>query len=316
MRPTARLWYVPGNPLGHGRRVVWADRKGTVATAFDLPAETSLALADPVISPDGGRAAFVIRSGGNNDVWIHDFTRRTSTRFSFGGNNATPVWSADGRTLYYSNLDASGQKSTIFRKPVDGSREAERLATLDERIYLKQVDESRGLLLVDALRPAQLSDIARVSFAAGRPAEIEYLVSSTFDETGGSLSPDGRWLAYASDETGRYEIYVRDARAPAGGRWQVSSSIGEEPRWSPDGHQLYYWSESRFMVSQIDSTSSFEASTPTMLFDALTELRTDSAVTYSVDAAGSRFLMLRPVEDRTPAQTVRVLLNWGRTLAR
>ena len=162
----------------------------------------------------------------------------------------------------------------------------------------------------------QLSDIARVSFAAGRPAEIEYLVSSNFDETGGSLSPDGRWLAYASDETGRYEIYVRDARAPAGGRWQVSSSVGEEPRWSPDGRQLYYWSESRFMVSQIGSTSSFEASTPTMLFDAGFELRTDSAVTYSVDATGSRFLMLRPVEDRTAAQAVRVLLNWGSTLAR
>ena len=89
-----------------------------------------------------------------------------------------------------------------LRKPVDGSREAERLATLDERIYLKQVDESRGVLLVDALRPVQLSDIARVSFAAGRPRRSSISCPRNFDETGGSLSPDGRWLAYASDETG------------------------------------------------------------------------------------------------------------------
>ena len=121
------------------------------------------------------------------------------------------------------------------------------------------------------------------SASASSPPRTDYLVSTTFDETGGSLSPDGRWVAYASDETGRYEIYVSDARTKGGGRWQVSNTGGEEPRWSPDGRQLFFRSDARLLAADISSQPSFEASMPRMLFDGVYEMRSDSAVTYSVD---------------------------------
>ena len=306
------LAYVPGDPQETRRRLVWRDLKGVSVDATTLVTENTLAL-DPSLSPDGRRVAIVDRASGGNDVWIHDFARQTSTRFTFGGNNATPVWSADGRTVYYSTIDTTGRKSTVSRKPVDGSRQAETLFTHDGRIYLKQVDEQRGELLADVLRLVQQADIARISFGSS-PPRTDYLVSTTFDETGGSLSPDGRWVAYASDETGRYEIYVSDARTKGGGRWQVSNTGGEEPRWSPDGRQLFFRSDARLMAADISSQPSFEASMPRMLFDGVYEMRSDSAVTYSVDATRNRLMMLRPSEDDMKAEVVCVLLNWGSSL--
>jgi len=304
------LAYIPGDPQGTVLQVVWADLKGTITKAFDVSGGNSLLL-DPSVSPDGRRAALVVGDGDNNDVWIRDFARQAFTRFSFGGNNTTPVWTADGRTLYYSSIESTGRKSTIFRKPLDGSREAERVATLDARVYLKQVDEARGELLVDALRMLQQSDVERVSFGGGQAPRTQSLVATTFDETGASQSPDGRWLSYASDETGRYEIYVRDIGTGGGGRWQVSTIGGEEPRWSRDGRRLYFRSGSRFMAADVTLNPSFEASTPAVLFDGVYEYRSDTAVTYSLDGDGTKFLMIRPSESATGSDTVRVLLNWS-----
>jgi Tol biopolymer transport system component len=263
------------------------------------------------VSPDGRRAAVVVGDGANNDVWIRDFARQVFTRFSFGGNNTTPVWTADGRTLYYAALESTGRKTTIFRKPLDGSRDAERVGTLDARVYLKHVDETRGELLVDAQRMLQQGDIERVLFGGGKQPRSQPLVATTFDETGGSQSPDGRWLSYSSDETSRYEIYVRDARTDGGGRWQVSTVGGEEPRWSRDGRRLYFRSGSRFMAADVTLHPSFESSTPAVLFDGVYEYRTDTAVTYSVDATDTKFLMIRPLEAATGADAVRVLLHWS-----
>ncbi len=119
---------MPGDPQETRRRLVWRDLKGVTSTRRLCVTENTLAL-DPSLSPDGRRVAIVDRASGGNDVWIHDFARQTSTRFTFGGNNATPVWSADGRTVYYSTIEPTGRKSTVSRKPLDGSREAETLFT-------------------------------------------------------------------------------------------------------------------------------------------------------------------------------------------
>ncbi len=302
------LIYVSGRPEGTLRRVVWADAGGRMTQAFDLPAAASTVL-DLSLSPDARRVALVVGSGGTNDVWIHDVARRSLTRFTFGGNNATPVWSRDGKTIYYSAIEPSGLKSTVFRKPADGSRQATPVLELDARVYVRQVDETAGTLLVDALRTIQQSDIERIALTAGGPPR-QALVATTFDETGGSLSPNGRWLAYASDETGRYEIYVRDVGATTGGRWQVSSGGGEEPRWSADGRRLHFRSDSRFMSATVVAGDAFEASTPAMMFDGAYEMRTDSAVTYSLDAASGRILMIQPVDREASTDAIQVLLNW------
>ena len=302
------LVYVPGDSEGTPRRVVWADRTGRMTQAFELPA--SGAPLDLGLSPDARRVAVVIGASGANDIWIADLARGALTRFTFGGNNATPVWSRDGKTVYYSTIETSGLKSTVFRRPADGSRQAERVFDLDARVYLKQVDDASGTVLVDALRTVQQSDIERVTIRADGPPHREPLVATTFDETGGCLSPNGRWLAYASDDTGRYEIYVRDVRTASGGRWQVSSLGGEEPRWSPDGGRLFFRSDSRFMAASVVAGDAFEASTPIMLFDGAYEMRTDSAVTYSLDSTSDRFLMIQPVDRAGSGGAVRVLLNW------
>jgi hypothetical protein len=307
------LAVVPGDPQGSLLQMVWADKQGVTTPALDVPPASFL---DPSLSPDGGRAAVAVGNAGATDVWVYDFARRTFTRFTFGGNNTTPIWSADARMIYYATIEPLGTRTTIYRRPSDGSREAEVVASVNARSYLKQVNEARGELLIDSLRNLQQGDIERLRFGSGAAAAPESLVSSTFDETAGSLSPDERWLAYASDETGRYEVYVRAVTGPGGGRWQVSTASGEEPRWSPDGRRLFYRSNSRFMAVPVTLSERYEAGTPVMLFDGAYEYRSDTAVTYSYDPKRERFLMIRPAVSTDQSDRVRVLLNWSPGLVR
>jgi hypothetical protein len=140
------------------------------------------------------------------------------------------------------------------------------------------------------------------------------VVNTGFAESAAALSPDGRWLAYQSNESDRPEIYVRDM-SEAGGRWQISTGGGEEPQWSNDGRELYYRSGNDFMTVAISTKGSFQASAPTNLFGGIFDLRTNTGITYDVDRKGSRFLMIRPAEAAT-APSVMIVLNWFEELRR
>jgi serine/threonine-protein kinase len=139
------------------------------------------------------------------------------------------------------------------------------------------------------------------------------LVSTQFNEFAAALSPDGRWLAYQSNESGRAEVYVRDLSG-SGGRWQVSTSGGEEPHWSHDGRVLYYRNNDQFMSVAVTTHPSFEAAAPQNLFGGLFDARTVSGVSYDVAPQGNRFLMLRLADEGAPPAQVEVVINWASEL--
>jgi serine/threonine protein kinase/Tol biopolymer transport system component len=303
------LAYVPGSPGANMRRIVWVDRTGKVEPLSLEPAQNN----DVRISPDSSRAAVLIGSSGAGDVWVYDLSRATSTRLTFNGMNATPLWSSDGKSIYYIEMDprAAG-KSVVMRKPADGSRDAEALMSVDGTAYIKALMPDGITGIFDYQRSASHGSIVQSKLEQG--ATLTELVETQFADIAAALAPDGRWLAYQSNESDRPQIYVREMSG-TGARWQISTEGGEEPRWSRDGRELYYRNGNLFMSVAISTSPSFHASKPTNLFGGVFDLRTNTGITYDVDPKGNRFLMLRPAEEST-APSVMIVLNWFDELRR
>ena len=298
------LAIVPGSTQSGLFRLVWIDRQGR-AQPLDLPPAQYHEFR---VSPDGTRVAVLIGPSGGGDVWIYDLARRTNTRLTFTRNNAAPVWSADGREILYSSFDATGTSATIYRRPADGSREAELLTSPGGRSYAAWVSKDGAEAVLDFVNPKSgMADVVRMPLRG--QAQPTTLVGGPADTYGAAVSPDGRWLAYHSDETGRQEIFVRDMTA-SGARWQVSTAGGEEPHWSADGRELYYRVGNRLMLAPIERAAAFHAGTPRVLFEGVYDLRSDSLRSYDVDPATGRFLMIRTPDEGRPAPSVRVTLNW------
>jgi Tol biopolymer transport system component len=271
---------------------------------------------DERVSPDGSRVAVVVGATGSGDVWIHDTTRGSFTRLTFDRNAGTPVWSHDGRSVYYVAIDPATGRTTFYRKPVDGSRDRAQVGVANGRSFLLSVNETGDRLMIVKTTNTQtrVADIVTLAIPGGQESPV---VATGADEFSGSTSPDGRWLAYQSNESGRYEIYVRDLRE-GGGRWQVSTAGGEEPRWSADGRELFFRSDTRFMHAAVASQDSFRAETPLKLFDGIFNVRSDTGVSFDVDPKTGRFLMTRPADPAAPPSVTAldVVLNWFADLRR
>jgi Tol biopolymer transport system component len=304
------LAYIPGGPKMNLVRFFWADHSGNLQPV-DLPA----ALYNDIrISPDGSRLALLVGSSGSGDVWVYDFARATSTRLTFNTTNASPIWSSDGKSIFYTEIDsAMGNKTTVLRKPADGSREAEAVASLPSSAYIKAIEPDGASAIFDYKIHTDRADIIQLTI--GQENQINGVVNTSFNDYASAVSPDGRWLAYQTNESGRPEIYVRDL-AGTGGRWQISTEGGEEPRWSNDSRELYYRNNDLFMSVAVETRPSFQASTPKRLFSGIFNQRSNSGVSYDVDPKGGRFLMIRPVEDSETPFQVRVVVNWFDELRR
>ena len=297
------LAMVPGSAQSGIFRLAWIDGQGA-AQPLDLAPGMYHELR---VSPDGTRVAVLNGPSGSGDVWIYDLARHTNTRLTFTGKNAAPVWSADGRDIFYTSFDPSGHSTTVYRKPADGSREADAVATPGGRAYVAWLSKDGTAAVLDFVNAGPgMADVVRMDL---RPqAQPTPIVGGAADTYGAAVSPDGRWIAYHSDDTGRPEIYVGDM-AGTGGRWQVSNAGGEEPHWSKDGRELYYRIGHRMMAAPIEHGAAFQSGTPRVLFEHVYNLRSDSLRSYDVDPASGRLLMIRPVEEAQPP-SIRVTLNW------
>jgi serine/threonine-protein kinase len=301
------LIYLPGGITTNDRRVFWAGASGAPLPLANLPPAV---YNDPKISPDGRKAALLVGPSGSGDVWVYDFERSTSTRLTFEGTNETPAWSADSRFVYYGSVTAP-TKTTFYRKPADGSRDAERVAELpDVRAFLQQVSSRGDSLLFDfydVVGAAGQSEVARIPIGTGH---LEKVIATPANETSAVISPDGRWLAYVSDASGVNEIFVRDLSA--GGQWQVSAAGGEEPRWSGTGHELYFRRDTQLLAISVEAGAQFRASEPRVVVDGIYNLRSGSLMSYDVDPKRERFLMIRPANnsESSPITSLRVVLNW------
>ena len=304
------LAYVPAGADMAMTRPAWVDRNGRVEVLPVPPGE----FADPSISPDGRRLAVSVIAGGGRDIWIHDFDRKTFAKLTFGGQNLTPVWSRDSAWVYYAAAQQDGIASRIYRRAADGSSEQEEIVTLPNRIYLSFISPDGLKAIFDKPADAKQGyDISRVALVKG--AQAEPIVSTLSEEFGASLSPDGRWLAYQSLESGRAEVYVRPFEG-VGGRWQVSTAGGEEPKWSPDGRYLFYRSGSVMMALPVEKSSTFQFGTPAELFSGVYGPRTDTGITYDVHPRLEKFVMIRPAQQEPATNLVRVVENWFNDLRR
>ncbi len=205
------LAYLPGDQRGSMRQIVMVDFKGT---------QTKIGLSDALyndlrISPDGKRLAFAEGTSGLADIWVYSFDRGTRTRLTFNGTNATPVWSANSQEIIYAEIlpDAKGTK--FLRTSADGGREPITVGSAVARVYLKHVSADGEWALVDYVdNTGTGANVGRVPLRPDAP--IEPVVQTGADDFAGMLSPDGRFLAYQSDEGGTIEVFVRDLKNPSG----------------------------------------------------------------------------------------------------
>jgi Tol biopolymer transport system component len=240
--------------------LVWVDRRG-IDTA---PIRERELFADFALSHDGSMLAysFTGEGQGSTNIWVHDLERGSARRLTFEeGSEFNAAWSPDDRAIYYAN-DARND-GAIFRRAVDGTGAVEEVGTTEQGIWPMQVAPDGSWLAVGKVGAGSSDDIFRFELASKR---LTPLVTTPFLDQMGRLSPDGRLLAYASEESGRWEIYVQ-ALGAGGGRWQVSSQGGYQPRWRGDGRELFFGSDpDRMMAVAVEPGEVPSFATPVELF--------------------------------------------------
>jgi len=300
---TGSLVYVAGSAQASQSKLVWVSRSGG-EQPLPAPARDYGVLR---LSPDGRSVALTSRG----QIWIYDLVRDTLTRLTFeGGLNGLPVWTPDGKRIAFSS-DREGALN-IFWKMADGSGGLDRL-TSSERIQAPFSWSPNGQLLSFLqYDPAPAIWVLRLSDRKAQP-----FLQTAANEGAPEFSPDGRWIAYASDESGRREVYVQPYPGP-GGKWQISTDGGSEPVWSRNGRELFYRTGDKVMAVEIATEPGFSAGKPKMLFEGhYLSTTSEPGPYFDVSPDGQKFLMLKPVtqEQATPTQ-INVVLNWTEELKR
>jgi len=294
-------------------RLVLVDRGGGVRPIRDEPRS----YLSPRFSPDGERIAVTIfdEASVKRDVWVYDRARDGLARLTVGeGTSTDPAWSPDGKSIAFS-APAGDSGLDIFMRSADGAGEPARLTSgSDGLLQFAREFSPDGTLLVFH-RIGSSDDIGVISLG---DHSSEILLGSPFREIEPSLSPNGRFLAYVSDESGRREVYVRPFRGEDR-RWQVSTDGGDEPSWSPSGDEIFYRSEDAMMGVEVETEPEFHPGRPALLFEGRFEVDPFSldARNYDVAPDGSGFLMVQPMggETITPLR-LEVVLNWFEELKR
>jgi eukaryotic-like serine/threonine-protein kinase len=236
------------------------------------------------------------------------------TRFTFEGSLNNPaVWTPDGKRIAFSSNKEGVQN--IFWQLADGSGGLERLTTGDYAQIPMSWSPDGQLLAFFEVNPTTGYDIwvqqmGAPSAGSGQLRKAQPFLRTTFNESVPKFSPDGNWLVYVSDESGRYEIYVQPYPRP-GGKLQISTEGGTEPVWNPNGRELFYRNGDKMMAVDIATQPSFAAGKPRMLFEGKYQPTPGTAPNYDVSPDGQRFLMLKPSGSAEAAPTqINVVLNW------
>ena len=304
----------PGRGVSARRTLVWVDRQGREQPVnLPLRAYTYVQL-----SPDGTKVALDIRDQ-ENDIWIWDLPRGTLQRLTFDpGLNREAVWTPDGKRVAFSAAKPDGSEE-VYWQAADGSGIAERLTegTMRGAIPTSFLPDGSGLLYTE---PDSPRDLWMVKVEGPRTGQR--LIATAANEQNGVVSPDGRWLAYQSNESGRDEIYVRPFPAVDTGRWQISTNGGTRPHWRRDGRELFYFLQQgdagALMSAAVEPGSGFTAGRQTMLFQGNYPAPNAGRQLYDVSLDGQRFLMIKNADAEakvSPPQII-VVQNWFEELKR
>ena len=300
------LLYAPGGMEGAARQIVSVDRRGQTEPLV----ETTRAYADLRFSPDGRFLAVSI-IGANDSIWVHDMARGILTRLAHGSDNNAPIWTPGGERLTFSS-NRNGPFVNLFWQLADGSAPPEPLAT-SETVQLPGSWTPDGKALVFSTG----SDIWWLTLDGDRKPRP--LLEADHQLSYPRLSPDGRWLAYVSDETGREEVYLQ-AFPELGRRHQVSSQGGFDPVWNSNGRELFFrWADAIHLVD-VRPRGALELGTPRLLFKAPSALSTlqirYQRRSYDVTPDGQRFAMVVSNESEIARTELVYVQNWAEELKR
>jgi Tol biopolymer transport system component len=292
------LVYVRGSGGSAENVIVRVGRDGTV-----VPIDTawhgdfnSLAIA-----PDGRRMAVGVGAGAGLNIWVKQMDRGPFTRLTFGNQDRRPAWSPDGRRVAF--IRDSANTSAVYARPADGSGPDHLVARIDRMVQeVAWSPDGRWIMVRTDNTTSGAGDLVGVR-TSGDTTPVP-LVATSFTELHPALSPDGRWLAYTSNESGTNEVYVRPFPNTRDVRWQVSNGGGGSPVWSPTGRELFYLDPSnRLIAADVQSTATFAVARLTPLFDASGFLSDPFHQAYAVMPDGRSFVFMAPqraVASRAP----------------
>jgi len=284
-------------------RLMWFDRSGKPAGTVGVPASYN----NVRLSADGRRVAAdqTDPDGRNTDIWIHDLGREATTRLTFDPSyHSVAIWSPDGKQILFGANHKLG--IPLYLKNADGSGSEEELTDLGVETMIHAWDWSRDGKYILVRKNNELWYLSWPERVAKPLLQAKWTVRNT------QFSPDGRWIAYASNETGSMEVYVSPFPI-ASGKWQVSSRGGQEPKWRQDGKELYYVSpEGKMMAVVVKTGASFEAASPVALFQTHRRqpISAQDVFSYDVTADGQRFLINTKM-DEANAAPLSIILNWA-----
>jgi len=302
------LAYTTGGTLG-SRRAVWVSRDGGVSPA-DPGWDPQGVIESASLSPDGKAVAVGLSREGRRDIWVKRLPEGPFSRITFGDTSSVrPSWSADGREVLYVSDRSGAGVGTAYAHRADGTGVA-RLLMASSKVDFGQIVASRDgrwHLLRTAPIGAGSTDIVGLE---GGDTTLVPLVASPAAENFPALSPDGRWLAYASNESGAAEVYVRPFPQTATAKWQVSTAGGREPAWANSGRELLYLNGRGEMVSaEIQLGATFSVGKQRILFPASEFARPGPVPSFSLSPDDKRLLMVREGEATQQSELI-VAENW------
>ena len=301
------LAYVRGTAGGQLHTLAWVDRQGREQPIAALPPRAYLYAR---LSPDGMRVALDIRDQ-ENDIWIWDLARETLKRLTTDPTlDRFPVWASNNQIIFSSAR--SSPLGNLYRQSADGTKIPERLTqTQDFQVPASMSSDGTRLVFTQTVTTR---DLMLMHLDQGH--RVESLLSTPFNEQNGCISPDGRWLAYESDESGKFQIYVRPFPEVNSGLIQISTDGGTQPMWAHDGRELLYVAPGGGLTGvRVEPGSTWKAGAPAKIIEGSYFFGNPFGAfgrTYDLSPDGRRFLMIKPVggSDQNALPQVVIVQHW------